>query len=167
MNPASSEVTVRPARPGDEDVICRFVHDLASFEKEPEHCHADPGSMREHLFGDRPACEAAVAEIADEPVGMMVWFTTYSTWKCRPGIWLDDLYVRPEHRRRGAGLAMLRHLANVAAERGAGRLEWSVLDWNAPAVAFYEKIGSQLLRTWRICRMEADEIAALAQGSRP
>lgn len=118
--------------------------------------------LERHLFGDRPAAEVALAELDSEPVGFALYFTTFSTWLARPGIWLEDLFVRPEHRRGGVGRALIAHVAGVAAERGCGRMEWVALDWNDPALRFYEGLGARAVDGWLIHRLDEEGITRLA-----
>ena len=121
-----------------------------------------PEELERHLFGERPAAEAVIAERDGEPAGFALFYTTFSTFLCRPGIWLEDVFVRPAHRRAGVGLALMRHLAGVAVERGCGRLEWSALDWNEPALRFYAGIGAEPLRDWVVHRLDGEGLRRLA-----
>ncbi|MEO0948225.1 MAG: GNAT family N-acetyltransferase, partial [Cyanobacteria bacterium J06641_5] len=125
----------------------------------------NPEALAEHLFGDRPCIEALVAERDESVVGFALFFTNYSTFLTQPGLYLEDLFVRPEYRHQGIATALLGRLASLARERQAGRLEWSVLAWNRSAIAFYEKIGATILPDWRICRLTASGIASLAVRS--
>jgi GNAT superfamily N-acetyltransferase len=118
--------------------------------------------LERHLFGDRPAAEAVVAEQDGEPAGFALYFTTFSTFLCRPGIWLEDVYVRPERRRAGIGRALLRHVAALAVERDCGRMEWSALDWNEPALRFYAGLGARPLDDWIVHRLDGDALRRLA-----
>src|SRR5207247_2013967 len=118
--------------------------------------------LERHLFGERPAAEAVVAELDDEPAGFAIFFTTFSTFVGRPGMWLEDVYVRPERRRAGVGRALLEHLARLAEERGCGRIEWAALDWNAPALDFYAGLGALPVEGWTIHRLGAEGIRELA-----
>jgi GNAT superfamily N-acetyltransferase len=121
-----------------------------------------PEELERHLFGERPAAEAVIAERDGEPAGFALFYTTFSTFLCRTGIWLEDVFVRPAHRRAGVGLALMRHLAGVAVERGCGRLEWSALDWNEPALRFYAGIGAEPLRDWVVHRLDGEGLRRLA-----
>lgn len=145
--------TIRFARPGDEEHIFRLVRELAQFEKLEHELTGSAAALREHLFGDRPAAEALVAERGNHVVGYALFFTTYSTFLTRPGIYLEDLYVSESERGKGVGKALLRRVAQLARERNAGRLEWSVLDWNQRAIDFYVASGAKLLPEWRTCRV--------------
>jgi GNAT superfamily N-acetyltransferase len=116
------------------------------------------------LFGRQPAAEAVIAEANGEGVGFALFFQTFSTWLCKPGLWLEDLYVSPTHRRAGVGGALLCHVARLASERGYGRVEWSVLDWNTPALRFYQGLGATRLDEWQVFRLQGDALARVAQG---
>ena len=144
---------IRPAAPGDERALLDLIHALARFEKLDHTVTGTAEALRDHLFGPRPAAEAVLAEEDAAAVGFALFFPTYSTVLTRPGVWLEDLFVRESHRRRGIGRALLAEVRRIAETRGAGRLEWSVLDWNDAAIALYERFGAQVLREWRICRL--------------
>ncbi|HKX93633.1 MAG TPA: GNAT family N-acetyltransferase [Methylibium sp.] len=154
--------TLRAAEPRDLPELVRLIGALAEYEHLAHLLRATPEALGTQLFGPRPAAEAMVAEVDGAVVGFALWFTSFSTFLCRPGIWLEDLFVLPEHRGRGLGKTMLRRLAALAVERGCGRFEWSVLDWNAPAIRFYEAMGAALLPDWRICRVTGDALTRLA-----
>ena len=156
-------VTIRFARADDVPTIMRFVRELAAFEKAPEAVVSTEALMHEGLFGAHPAAEALIAAIDGTPVGMAVFFHSYSTWTGRRGIWLDDLYVTPAARGGGAGSALLRHLAGLAVERGCARFEWWVLDWNTPAVELYRRIGAEAMDEWTVQRLSGDALRALAE----
>jgi len=147
---------IRPAAPGDEVALFSLIQALARFEKLEAQVTGSPAALREHLFGARPACEALLAEEDGVAVGYALFFTTYSTFLTKPGLWLEDLYVLESHRRRGIGKAMLVEMKRLAEARGAGRLEWSVLDWNANAITLYEAFGATVMPDWRICRVTFD-----------
>jgi GNAT superfamily N-acetyltransferase len=119
----------------------------------------------EHLFGPSPSAEVLIAEVDGSAAGFALFFQTHSTFLTRPGLWLEDLFVRPEHRRGGVGKALLAGVAQVAAHRGCGRVEWSVLDWNKPSIAFYQRLGARLMDEWTTCRVEGKTLAALARGA--
>jgi GNAT superfamily N-acetyltransferase len=154
---------VRSATPADVPHVARFIVDLARYEHLEHELDVDEGRLREHLFGPAPACGALLVEIGGTPVGFALFFESYSTFKTRPCLYLEDLFVMPEHRGKGAGLALLRALAATAVARGRPRLDWAVLDWNAPAIGFYEKQGARLLTDWRTCRLDGAALLALAQ----
>lgn len=153
---------IRAAAPGDEHAIHGLIAELAAFEHLTHLMQATPQRLAGHLFGERPVAECAVVEVQEQIVAFALWFTNYSTFLAQPGLYLEDLYVQPAWRGQGIGRSLLVHLAGLARDRGCGRFEWSVLDWNAHAIAFYEKLGAQLLPDWRICRITGDGIAALA-----
>lgn len=153
---------LRPATPRDVPDLLRLIHALAVYEKLEHMAVGTPASLDSALFGERPACEALIAERDGRAVGFALFFTTFSTFLCRPGIYLEDLFVEPEHRGAGIGKALLVRLAALAVERGCGRFEWRVLDWNAPSIAFYEALGGTLLREWLLVRVAGDELAAMA-----
>jgi GNAT superfamily N-acetyltransferase len=158
----SEQVKIRPAEPADAELIFSLVRELAEYERAPEEVKGDPAMLREALFGTDPQAEALIAEIDDEPVGFALFFTTFSTWECRSGLWLEDLYVRPEHRRSGVGGQLLSRLGAIARERGCARLEWAALDWNAPALDFYAKLGAQQLGEWVTLRLTGEPLRRLS-----
>lgn len=153
---------LRPATPSDAALIHRFVSELAAFEREPDAVEATPDSFAQALSASPPAAEAVIAEIDGEPVGVALWFHNFSTWKGRRGLYLEDLYVTPAARGRGVGRALLIHLARIAVERGCARFEWSVLDWNQPAIDFYRTMGAVGMDEWTIQRVEGAALARLA-----
>jgi GNAT superfamily N-acetyltransferase len=152
--------TLRPARPGDVPAIVGLIRELAEFEQLSHLCEVTPESLAPHLFGDRPVVECVVGEVQGTVVAFALFFTNFSTFLSRPGLYLEDLYVRPAQRGTGLGRALLEHLGRLAAERGCGRFEWSVLDWNERAIRFYEGMGATLLPDWRICRISGERLAA-------
>jgi GNAT superfamily N-acetyltransferase len=152
---------LRDARREDVPAIVGLIQDLALYERQPEDCHADPALLENHLFGPRPYAEAVVAEAGRELIGFALFFHNYSTWLTRPGLYLEDLYVKPERRGLGAGKALLVHLARVAVSRGCGRMEWSVLTWNEPAIGFYRALGAVSMDGWRTYRLTGDALEAL------
>lgn len=160
----SSPFIIRAATPDDIGAILELIHGLAEYEQLSHQVEATPERLADGLFGPRPVAEAVVAETAGEVVGFALFFTNFSTFLARPGLYLEDLVVKPERRGRGFGKALFRHLANLAIQRGCGRFEWSVLEWNEPAIQFYRAQGADIMPDWRICRLTG---AALAQlGSR-
>jgi GNAT superfamily N-acetyltransferase len=146
-------MTIRPAAPGDEAVLLSLIRALARFERLDHTVTGSAEALARDLFGDRPACEALLAEDGGVAVGYALYFTTYSTFLTKPGLWLEDLFVLESHRRRGIGLALLTEVRRVAEARGCGRFEWSVLDWNTKAIALYERFGATVMPDWRICRV--------------
>ncbi len=163
--PSVSDPRIRPARPEDVAVIVRLVRELAEYEKALHEVQADESHFREALFPrDRePAAYAHVAEVKGEVVGTAIWFLSFSTWTGTHGIWLEDLYVTPEHRGSGLGLALLRTLAQICAERGYHRLEWWVLDWNTPSIGFYESLGAVAQDEWTRFRLDGAALGALSR----
>jgi GNAT superfamily N-acetyltransferase len=159
---------IRRAEPRDVPTIHALIGELARYERLEHEAVATVEQIRESLFGrNQPQAEVLVAEAGEEParvVGFALFFHNYSTFLGRRGLYLEDLFVLPEHRRSGLGTALLRALARIALERGCGRFEWAVLDWNEPAIRFYRSLGANLLDDWRICRVTGDAIAQLAEG---
>lgn len=153
-------LTLRPATPADADLLFAMVGELADYENLRHELIGNAAALADHLSGDRPIVEALLAEWDGQTAGFALFFTNYSTFLTQPGLYLEDLYIRPEYRRRGIGKALLSHLARLVQERAYGRLEWNVLDWNAPAIAFYERMGAKLFPDWRICRVEGVEAIA-------
>jgi GNAT superfamily N-acetyltransferase len=159
----SAPVSIRAAEPGDVELIFGWIAELASYERAPEQVRGNPRLLAQALFGPTPAAEALIAELGGEPAGFALFHGTFSTWECRPGLWLEDLYVPPERRRAGVGRAMLTYLARVAVDRGCARLEWAALDWNAPALTFYEELGATLLPEWRLHRLDGVALGRVAR----
>ncbi len=161
----ASELTLRPATPVDVPVLFSLIQALAEYEKLSHAVKGNAEALKEHLFGSHRYVEAIMAEYAGQSVGFALFFNNYSTFLTQPGIYLEDLFVIPEYRRQGIGKAMLTYLANLAVERGCGRLEWSVLDWNEEAIAFYRRMGASILEDWRICRVTGESLTQLAATS--
>jgi GNAT superfamily N-acetyltransferase len=155
---------LRPAEPRDCGEIDRLIRELADYEKLSHQMAGTPDGLRRALFGPRPAAEAVIAERGGRAVGFALFFTTFSTFLCKPGLYLEDVFVEPAHRGAGIGKAILRHLAGLAVERDCGRFEWRVLDWNEPSIRFYESLGGKVLPEWELVRMTAPEFTALARG---
>jgi GNAT superfamily N-acetyltransferase len=160
--------TLRDAEPRDVPAIVGLIGELAEFEHLSHLMQATPETLAPHLFGPKPVAEAWVAEMADGSAGASIGafalcFTNFSTFLAKPGLYLEDLYVRPQHRGLGIGQAMLRHLGRIAVERGCGRFEWSVLDWNENAIRLYEKMGATVMPDWRICRVTGEALAAFGR----
>jgi GNAT superfamily N-acetyltransferase len=157
-------ITISSATPDDVPVILELIRGLAEYEKLAHACVATEAELRRTLFGPRPYAEVLIARLDDDPVGYALFFHNYSTFLAKPGIYLEDIFVLPERRGAGAGKALLRQLAKIARERGCGRVEWSVLDWNQPAIDFYRRLGADVMPDWRICRLTDDGIAKLAES---
>jgi len=163
---ASAPFILRAAELRDVAPIVQLIRDLAEFEKLSHLVQVTPEKLRPQLFGERPAAEAMVAEAGDgkgngEVIGFALFFTNFSTFLAQPGLYLEDLYVKPEHRGCGVGKALLTALASLAVERDYGRFEWSVLDWNANAIRFYEGMGATVMPEWRICRVTGSALRTL------
>src|SRR6185503_10322660 len=159
MTPA---FTIRPAVRADSAALLRLIGELAKYEKLEHMAVGTEQMLGDALFGERPAAEALIAERGGRAVGFALFFTTFSTFLCKPGIYLEDVFVEPEHRGHGLGKALLRRLAALAVERGCGRFEWRVLDWNEPSIKFYEFLGAKLMPEWVLVRMTHPEFAAMA-----
>jgi GNAT superfamily N-acetyltransferase len=154
---------VREIEERDVDAVVGLVHELAEYERAAEHCHLTAAQLRTALFGPAPALFGHVAEVDGQVVGCALWFLNFSTWHGVHGVYLEDLYVRPAHRGAGLGRALLARLASVCVERGYARLEWWVLDWNAPSIAFYRRLGAVAMGEWTVFRLDGDALAALGQ----
>jgi len=159
----SAPFRLREATREDVPAIVGLIADLALYERQPEDCHADPRLLEDHLFGPKPFVEVVVAEIGPEIVGFALFFHNYSTWLTRPGLYLEDLFVKPERRGLGIGKALLVHLARTAVARGCGRMEWAVLTWNEPAIGFYKSLGAFPMDGWRTYRLTDDALRALGR----
>jgi GNAT superfamily N-acetyltransferase len=160
--PATTQVSVRPAVPADGDLILRFIRDLAAYEKLLDDVRATRDDVTVALFGDNPKAFCDIAEIDGQPVGFALWFYNFSTFVGRHGIYLEDLFVRPEARGSGAGKALLANLARRCVDEKLGRLEWAVLDWNAPSIAFYDSLGAAAMDEWIVRRMTGEALVRLA-----
>jgi GNAT superfamily N-acetyltransferase len=160
--PPTSAVRIRTATAADLPVILAFIRELAEYEQLEHQVVATEALLRQHLFGDRPVAEALLAETSGGPQGFALFFPHFSTFLGRPGIYLEDLYVREGARGHGIGKALLSRLARIAVERRWGRVEWAVLDWNASAIGFYKGLGATLLEDWRICRLTGTALVQLA-----
>ncbi|WP_395698291.1 GNAT family N-acetyltransferase [Methylocella sp.] len=156
------KLSIRSAAQGDGALIFSLVKELADYEKLSHEVRSSEADIRAALFGEPPRAFGAIAQDGDEAAGFALWFYTFSSFRGRCGIWLEDLYVRPAFRGRGFGKALISHVAGVCVAETLGRFEWSVLDWNAPSIAFYESLGAKLMRDWRICRVEDEALARLA-----
>jgi len=157
---------VRFAGPGDLDVIIELIRALAEYEREPDAVRLERDLLEQHLFGPRPYAEVLLAEDEVGVQGFALFFHNFSTWEGRPGIYLEDLFVRPEARGRGYGRALLARLAALAVERGCARLEWAVLDWNEPAIGFYRALGAVAMDEWTTYRLTGEALARLADAGR-
>jgi GNAT superfamily N-acetyltransferase len=158
---------IRPARPADVPSLLECIRGLARYERLEHQLDLDGGRLREHLFGPRPACAALVAEQDGAVVGFALYFATYSTFRTRPCLFLEDLFVQPDQRGCGHGLALLAAVAAEAVARGCPRLDWNVLDWNESAIDFYRRQGAELLPDWRTCRLQGEALQALARSLIP
>ena len=157
-----SDFQIRPARVEDVPVILQLIHDLATYERAPDEVTATEEELVDVLFGERPAAEVLLAFEGQSPVGFAVYFYNFSTWLGRPGLYLEDLFVKPEKRGKGYGRALLVELAKIARDRGCGRMEWAVLDWNEPAIAFYRSIGAKPMDEWTVQRLDGAALRQLA-----
>jgi len=170
--PTPPPTAIRSATPADTSTILRFIRELAEYEREPQAVVATPELIHAALFGTAvpgshltgPVAECLIGELDGEPHGFAIYFHNFSTWKGRAGIYLEDLYVTPQSRGKGLGLALLKAVAAVAVQRNCPRMEWAVLDWNTPAIEFYEKIGARRLADWTICRLDGDALARVGSG---
>src|SRR5712664_2566246 len=156
---------IRPARVQDVPIILDLIHDLATYERAPDEVIATEEQLVDVLFGERPAAEVLLAFERESPVGFALFFHNFSTWLGRPGLYLEDLFVKPENRGKGYGRALLVELAKIAMERGCGRMEWAVLDWNEPAIKFYRALGAKPMDEWTVFRLTRDGIARLANAA--
>ncbi|MCA0209980.1 MAG: GNAT family N-acetyltransferase [Proteobacteria bacterium] len=155
-------IAIRPATPADLPLIAQFIRDLADYEKLAHEVRFDEAKLGEKLFGPRPYAEVLIGEIDATPQGFALFFHNFSTFEGRPGLYLEDLFVRPEARGSGLGKALLAHLAALCTERDCARLEWSVLDWNAPAIGFYQSLGAKLMDEWTVMRVDGEALTKLA-----
>ncbi|PAY03917.1 GNAT family N-acetyltransferase [Bradyrhizobium sp. UFLA03-84] len=159
-------LTIRRARPDEAGLVFSLVRELADYEKLLHEVHASEAEIAEALFGESPRLFCDIAEWNGEPAGFAVWFVNFSTFAGRHGIYLEDLFVRPALRGKGIGKALLVHLAKYCLANGWSRLQWAVLDWNAPSIAFYKSLGAAMMDDWTICRVSGEALSALAQGTR-
>ena len=157
-------LSIRPATPADLPLIAQFIRDLAVYEKLAHEVRFDEATLGEKLFGPRPYAEVVIGELDGEPQGFALFFHNFSTFEGRPGLYLEDLFVRPEARGSGLGKALLAHLAQLCVDRDCARLEWSVLDWNAPAIGFYQNLGAKLMDEWTVMRVDGGALAKLAES---
>lgn len=175
-NSPASPINIRPATPQDVPLILQLIADLAEYEKAPEQAIATPEDIHRHLFGDSlagahvsgaprrgPVAECVIGEVDARPQGFAVFFHNFSTWTGKPGLYLEDLFVRPQARGVGLGKALLLHLATIAHARGCGRFEWSVLDWNTPAIDFYTGLGAMPMTEWTIYRVTQPRLSMMTE----
>ena len=155
-------LNIRPATPNDIPEILKLIRELAEYEKAPEQAVATAENLKRDGFSSNPKFLVLIAEWDGEPAGFALFFYTYSTWRGQPTLFLEDLFVRPRFRKRGIGKALLVHLANLALQEYCGRFEWHVLDWNTPAIAFYQSLGAVLMQEWRTMRVADEALAKLA-----
>ena len=158
----SAGLRIRDASPDDAELIISLIVELADYERARERVVGTPKLLHESLFGDERVAEAVIAELDGRTAGFALWFRTFSTWLCRPGLWLEDLYVSPDARRGGVGRALLGHVARVAVQRGYGRVEWSALHWNTLALDFYEALGAERMHEWQVHRLEGEALERVA-----
>ena len=156
--------TVRPATSKDASTIRGFILELAIYEKEPDAVKVTVEELEAQLASDRPPFEALIAEFDGTPVGFALFFQSYSTWEGKAGLYLEDLYVSPEHRGNKIGTALFRQLSQIAIDRGYARIDWQVLDWNEPSIKYYRSIGAEIRKDWYPCRLEGDGIVGLARA---
>lgn len=160
-------LTIRPCRPDDVESLVAMIRELAVYEKLEEFAKGTPDAFRTHLFGPRPAAEAIIAELDGTPVGLSIFFTTFSTFRAQPGLYIEDIFVREPFRGRGIGRQLLATVAKIAVDRQYGRVEWSVLDWNAPSIGFYRSMGAHPLDEWTGYRLHEEPLARLAATAPP
>ena len=158
-------LTIRPAAAADLPLIAQFIRDLADYEKLAHEVRFDEATLGDRLFGARPYAEVVIGELDGNPQGFALFFHNFSTFEGKPGIYLEDLFVRPAARGSGLGKALLAHLAKLCTTRDCARLEWSVLDWNAPAIGFYQSLDARLMDEWTVMRVDGDALTALAAST--
>jgi GNAT superfamily N-acetyltransferase len=163
---SADAIRIRPAAEADSDLVFALIVELASYEKLADQVSGDAEALRRSLFEQRSAEALIVETAAGEAIGYAIFFTTFSSFECRSGIWLEDVYVRPEHRRGGIGRAVMEHLAALALERGHVRLDWCALEWNAPALRFYDELGATRLDEWRMLRLDLEGMRRLSPADR-
>ena len=156
-------INIRPATPADVPTLVALIQALAEYEKLSHDVTGCPADLARYLFGERPYAEAVLAELDGATAGMALYFYNFSTFLMQPGLYLEDLFVRPDYRRRGVGQALLKYLGQLAVEKGCGRFEWSVLDWNTPAIEFYRRMGAEIKPEWQLCRLTGDALQTFGQ----
>jgi GNAT superfamily N-acetyltransferase len=162
MSASHPHLKIRPASPADCGTILEFIRELGEYERLAHEVVATEAGLRETLFGARPSAEVVLVEHDGEAAAFALFFHTYSTFLAKPGLYLEDLFVRPQHRRHGIASALMKHLAAIAVDRGCGRFEWSVLDWNQPALDFYRRLGAIPMSEWTVQRLTGDALRTLA-----
>ena len=158
-------LSLRPAVPADAPLILQYIRELAAYEREPEAAVATEVDILRYAFSEHPLVKVTMAEWEGQPAGFALWFLNFSTWEGKPGIYLEDLFVPPAFRGKGIGKALLQHLAALATKEGWTRFVWQVLDWNTPAIEFYEAHGARVMRPWLTCRVEGEALQRLAEGA--
>ena len=153
---------IRPAQPSDTHLILAYIRELAEYERAPECAVATPEDIQRHVFGEHPIMHAEMAEWDGEPAGFPFWYFNFSSWEGKPGLYLEDLWVRPQYRGKGIGKALLIHLAKIAVERGCCRYVWQVLDWNTPSIEFYKAMGAKVMEDWLTCRVQGEALKRMA-----
>jgi GNAT superfamily N-acetyltransferase len=164
-HPVSLDIRIVPARSEDIPIILALIRALGEYERLSHEIVATEDGLRAYLFGARPMAEVVLAYVGDRVTGFALFFHNFSTFLGRPGLYLEDLFVIPEWRGHGIGKRLLVHLAELAVERGCGRMEWTVLDWNEPALRFYERMGARVMKEWKLCRLTGDSLAQVAAGT--
>jgi GNAT superfamily N-acetyltransferase len=162
LPPLPEPARIRPAEPRDVPLLLELIRDLAEYERAVEAARGTEDLLHRALFGENAVAEAVIAEVNGVPAGFAIYYRTFSTWQCLPGLWLEDLFVVPAHRRGGIGRALLSHLAQLAVTRGYGRVEWSALKWNTPAIDFYGSLEAFALDEWQVFRLTGSPLRALA-----
>ena len=155
-------LTLRPAVPADAPLILQFIRELAEYEREPDAAVATEADIQRYVFSEHPLVKVVMADWEGQPAGFALWFLNFSTWEGKPGIYLEDLFVRPAFRGHGIGKALLQHLAALAVQEGWTRFVWQVLDWNTPFIEFYEAHGAKVMREWLTCRVSGEALERLA-----
>ena len=159
-----ANITIRRVTQNDSTIILQFIKELAAYEKAPNAVKANIEDIEESIFGDNSTVRALICSTAGKPIGFAVYFFNYSTWLGKNGLYLEDLYITPQSRGKGAGETLLRHLAKIAVTKGCGRFEWSVLDWNIPAIEFYKSLGAQPQNEWIPYRLDGEALTSFAKG---
>jgi GNAT superfamily N-acetyltransferase len=158
-------LTLRDAVPSDASLIVSYIKELAEYERDPEAAKATEADLLKYAFSEHPLVHVVMAEWKGEPAGFALWFFNFSTWEGQPGMYLEDLFVRPAFRGFGIGKSLMQHLATLAVTRGCTRFVWQVLDWNKPSITFYEKLGAKVMHPWLTCRLEGEALTSVARGA--